>query len=234
MVATVAHFPTKIVEIFLRKNFGERYFSIDVPIVLFILMCAPLYFWIESERYIVMQRMGFDWPWFVFALVFLAFSIKRRLEMKADLQSFDDKKYSYYSGDTLPQWEKYEKKLPKIFPHEPLFYNIERAYEGGVFILLGIVLLLIPITRSVGGLLFISGACYNLSSYIRYLNSRDMILDKIDDNIFNRDMYDAIMNDKNDSGLRWSGSLPDDLELREEVARSLVELEEDETAGFVQ
>ena len=181
----------------------------------------------KTGVYASIQMMGFSWFWILFSFVFLGFAIKRKREIKYDLQSFDDAKYSLYSGDVWSIWYRFEDKLPRLFPRDTFFYNIERVYEGGLFIVAGFVLLLIPFSCYVGLLLMFSGASYMLIMYLRYLQSRDMVLDKIDEKIHNEDMQDASTNDKSKRGFRWFGPKPDDPQFRETIAESLVDQEDD-------
>ena len=225
--SVLAHLPARIVEIFLRRNFGERYYSLDAPVIMFLAMSYPLYIWISTGSYEFIQMMGFSWFWILFSFVFLGFAIKRKREINHDLQSFDDAKYSMYSGDEWSIWYRFENKLPRLFKRDTFFYNIERVYEGGLFLIVGFVFLFIPFSRYVGVLLIFSGASYMFTMYLRYLKSRDMVLDQIDDKIHNEDMHDAFTNDKSKRGFRWFGPKPDDPQFRETIAESLVDEEGD-------
>lgn len=223
----VTHYPARITEVFLRKNFGQRYYSIEAPILIFIIMSIPLFIWITKGQYMYIEMMGFSWFWILFSFVFLGFAIKRNKEINTELQSFDDSKYTLYTGDELSLWYRFENKLPRLFKKDTFYYNIERVYEGGLFVIIGIVLLIIPFSRAVGLLLFISGCSYIITMYIRFKVARDFILDKIDERIYNEDLNDAFMNDKSKRGFRWNAPLPDDPQFRETIADSLIDQDDD-------
>lgn len=228
-VLALTLFPARVVEVFLRKNFGERYYNLEIPIILFIMMFWPVVYTLyhDVESY-------YNSFFGLFALIFLGVSIKRYREIEKTQQLFDDSKYSYYSGDMHPKWSWLEKKFPKL---DVSSYKIERFLEGLVFILIGMVLMIFPFSFSVGFLLAFCGLAYLIQIHFRYLASRHMVLDRIDEKIINEQLYNAFVNDRppeDTQGFRWSGSKPGDRALREEVYELMTaDEEEDEWAARV-
>ncbi|MGB3464543.1 MAG: hypothetical protein WBA74_04705 [Cyclobacteriaceae bacterium] len=232
IVMIIVMIPARVVEVVIRKNFGERYYSLKaglLPVVVLILYPLGLYQAYKSGN----TEVQMDWFYILFLLAYIGCAIKRKMEISYELHSFDDSKYSYYAGDQLSLWKKYALKIPRVFPKESFSYNVERAYEGGLFIAVGIVFVLVSFSRIVGGVMVVCGIMYIIHAYNRYKLSRYMILDKIDEKILNGYLYDAFINGEEKHGLRWSGPTLSDPAFNEEIAHSLTDVAEDDTSGFV-
>lgn len=229
ILAGIASIPARIVEIFMRRNFGERYFSWEIPMLIFVLLIAP---------YIVQIYIGYPGssPFtFLHALLCLAIpyaTYKRHKEVKRSTDTFDDTVYSYYSGDQLKMWDKVRAKYPKL---KADYVRVERYYEGAVFILIGFVALLIPFTMVIGVTMMVAGISYIIKVYYRYQMGRSYILDMIDKKIINEQMYDTFVNENppdKTQGFQWSGPKPGSRDVREKIYEQMLE-EEDDKASVV-
>ena len=241
----ICYIPSLYTELFLRRRFGERYFPLWIPFLfaVFVLIIVStttyltsffrpgdFYGWqVSSGLYSYIWTGSGSWLLFIIAVLVMTI-IQRHIMRSLPPQTFDATRFSLYSGDQLKFWSKIERHLPQPYLEYNMQWHIERYYEGGLTIIIGGITCLFGQTFT-GSFLIICGLCYIIRVRIQYATSRDFILDKIDKQIFNRNLYDALVNDATEPhrGFRWSGYKPQDPELRKEVAKNLF-TDEDEAA----
>lgn len=167
-----------ILEVFIRRRMGERYFSGFVCLFWSILFIGGSVFSFTNQAKFVVPE-----PYLsnlnavgIFGILFFAFSIWRWVESYQSPSKVSFDKFSKSSGDlTL---------LFKMLQHKNVSTRlIEIWLEPLLFFLIGGVLLVIPETRYLG--LFIVGCSifYSLSYRASYALARDYILDIIDEKI---------------------------------------------------
>ncbi len=211
-----------LLEVFIRKNFGERYFSIGKAVIAFVILIAVPFF----DPSLGLQHFySILWSkytlWYAFAFAFLYFSILRHREIPFNPSVYDFAKFSLYSGDTHPFFLEFKKA-----DGTQDMRRIETVYEPIGFVAVGICLWLIG--QRLGVLLFFSGWMYAACYQIYYNIGDQFILDKIDERLMNEEMQEIFVFDKDPKdarGVTMRGRKPATREMREKVAEMLTEEE---------
>lgn len=153
---TISSYPRMILEVFLRKNFGERYFSFATGIIISIIL-AVIPFAAQSMKALMRGRFFIDstfllnWTtWYLFIAAFIYVCVLRRREIKRNPSVFDFKRFSLYSGN-INDWF-----LTNSFFGKPDVRRIETLTEPSVCALAGVVLMILG--QPVGMLIII--ICY--------------------------------------------------------------------------
>ncbi|OOQ57383.1 hypothetical protein BC343_14880 [Mucilaginibacter pedocola] len=190
-----------LLEVFIRKNFGERYFSFTISIInTFVLLFIP--FILDSIKNTFRGGFGYGgessgfWHvigtnilWYLFLAAFMYFSWLRRKEIKRSRSSFDFGKFSKYSGDIDKRF-----KDVQITGRPATIREIETMLEPLPFFVIGFVLMLIG--QSLGILLFICSIIYALSNRGAYYIGDNAMLDIIDKVIINENLKEFFVNGK--------------------------------------
>jgi len=213
---SLSSYPSYIVEVFLRKKFGERYFTTTHAILISIVMLG-IWFAIGKQG---REIIGFTW--LIFIAAFLVQAIRHRLEMKKYGTAYNFDRFSYSDGEILPFWWKIIDT--KVFGIIITRYKVLIYLEPAIPIILGLHFSLIPFTRGVGILLFISGLLFSFRSFMKAQRARNMVLDMIDEKIVMEAKHDVLVEEKPMSetkGISFPIELPKSRELREELSNSM-------------
>lgn len=197
-----------IVEVFLRKRFGERYITLAQSIGIFFVMIAAMMF--DPLK----AELGLSW--FLFALVFLAFSIRHRLEIKKYGTAYHFKRFSLSDGEIAPFWWNIIGK--KFLNIKVTYYTVVTVLEPAIPVFAGIILTIIPFTRPVGVLLFFCGILYAFRNFDKARQGRNWVLDNIDKKISDEMKYDVFIgrkSKKDTKGVYLPIELPEDEETRQ-------------------
>lgn len=247
-----ASYPKLTLEVFIRKNFGERYINVaSVVTVGMILLILPVV--AHSLAYfpgIFMRSTGIGgyggyqdysssgirasfWnkytSWYLFLAGFLFMAVKRLKEVKRNPSVFDFERFSLYSGDIHPFF--FHLPLSKARPD---VRQVEILYEPAPFFLAGIVLWLLG--QSLGWLLVIGSITYSVSYAAAYKRGDDLVGDTIDQMILNEEMEAAFVDGLDASetrGVRLYLRKPTDKDLRRKLASAMVEEGDDDIAVAV-
>jgi hypothetical protein len=222
----VASYPRLVSEVFLRRNFGERYFtSASVICAAFIMALLPVLFHAMPSLPIGHYSSGQSgfWmkytTWYMFLAAFLYCSWQRRAEIKRSASSFDFSRFSLYAGDVDARFFQI-----RPFGWQPNIRLIETIYEPGVFFLIGLVLWCMG--QRIGILLLINSLFYSLSYVATYWHGDNFILDRIDEMIFNEEMSKSFIDDINPQdarGVRFYCKKPLSKEQREKLMDSFLD-----------
>jgi hypothetical protein len=206
----IAAGPRMLCQVYIRKNFGERYFTLlGTSIVILFFALMPFIFGGVSNLFTHLFRGSSSYGygdysdydpsfwgvikknalWYLYLVGAVVMSIKRSKEITSSRSSFDFNKFSYYSGDILPQiWQL------KIFGKPVNPRQIEKFIEPGIFLALGILLALMKL--SIGTLFIICSFFYWLGNTIAYYIGDFAMLDIIDKMIANISFKEAMTNKK--------------------------------------
>lgn len=215
-----ASWPRLVIEVFIRRNFGERYYTLASAISVFLLLA-----FIPVARIIFIDYGYVEWgdffknylTWYLFLFVFLFFGWLRYLETKRNPSVFDLEKYSLYSGDFLPALKKFMEQTKSSVRHLEIFYE-----PGAVFII-GLILALAG--QPLGTLLIVCSIIYSLSSAGAYRQSDHYIMDQIDKMILLEEFEKAFVDDKAADQTRHvsiPGRKPATKELRKKIADQIL------------
>ncbi len=207
----ISSWPRLVLEVFLRRNMGERYFTAEnAVLVAIVLIVMPMYFWGGYGGFwAVLWRVAKEHvTWYLFVLAFAWFSYRRWRDVK-DLPSvFELRRFSLSSG------------LPFDFFYSWGFNTrrIATLLEPALTLSLG--LLLFWMNLPVGLLIVACSVIYALSYLGAYSLGDDFIMDKMDELICVKNLAASFKEGKDvreTDGFEFVGQRPKDPETRERV-----------------
>lgn len=221
--------PRLLLEVFIRKNFGERYFKLSsaVTVAILLMILPALTNQIFSSVYSSFGGYGRQesnfWgqyaTWYAFLIAFLYFSFLRWREVKRNPSVYNFGRFSLCTGDINSKFFHV-----RLFGKSTTPRQVETILEPALFFVSG--LLLIFMGQKLGWLLFISSIFYSLGYAGAYRNGDNFVLDRIDEMILNEEMEDSFVNDEDSSqtrGVRFYTKKPNDADLRRKVADTFIE-----------
>lgn len=225
----IASYPRLTLEVFIRRNLGERYFAF-VPSIFWGILLALVPFVLSGSlnpfgrtRYGSSFSFETYWSWHLFVLLYLFFCVIRKIEMQRKPSVFDFGRFSLSTGESLPFF--YKLKIKGLPPNSR---TIETLLEPLLFFIIGFFL--IQLGQIVGWLILVFSILYSLSYRGAYKLGDDFVMDKIDEQIANEETYNSFVADQEPSltrGMRFYGRRPADPEKRRQVADSFIEEDED-------
>ncbi len=230
---SAASYPRMILEVFIRRNFGERYFSFVTAITIFIiLLILPAIFseyQFNSYHFEGWEILKDNKLWYIFACAFLYVSYRRKLEIKRLPSVFDFARFSLSNGILHPFLleELFKRKVFSIrqieIYIEPLFFLIIGVFFG----LIGQPFLCI--------LIITCSIIYSLSYSGAYYFGDQFIMDKIDEMIASEEMVNSFVNDVDPSetrGFYVYGRKPSDQEKRQKLYEYYLSDDDDEAIAL--
>lgn len=218
-----ASYPRLLLEVFIRKGFGERYFKLSSALTVALLLAVwpfvPSY---KGYSFKQTEIMPDYLLWYVFIAGFVAVSILHHRAQKRSAGVYDFKRYSLYSGKINPFFRTIT--FPRIKNDVRL---IECWLEPAGFFFLGLFLALIG--QKLGGLLVGCSIFYAIGYRASYFIGDNHVMDMIDKMIVNEEMEKAFMDDADEEetrGFRYVGRKPEDQNLRRRVFDSMTGKEE--------
>jgi hypothetical protein len=222
----IASWPRLLLEVFVRKNFGERYFSIVSAVTIFFILAFVPYFRSSISGFYgspsLWSTIKNDPVWYLFLAAFLVMSILRQREVNREPSVFDFARFSLSNGLIDKRFYKI-----KVFGKPANPRNISTILEPGMFLAIGILLILLD--QSVGILIAICSICYSLSYYGAYYIGDNFIMDKIDKMICNEELVDSFVGEKTPDqtrGFNAYGRRPANVDLRRKLVDSFFEDED--------
>jgi len=218
----ICSIPRLLLEVFVRRNLGERYFSFSTAMLMaFILFIVPM---IVVDYYPYAKQWSFwgFWgrflTWYIYVGGFIYMCIQRRREVSRLPSVFDFGRYSLSTGSYQAFFTKY------IIGGRTVDIRLtETIIEPAFFGLIGLALMIIG--QPVGFLILICAICYSLSYFATYWQGDNFIMDKIDEMILNEEYVNAFVDgmDPDDTrGVRYYGRAPVDPEVRRQMVDSII------------
>jgi hypothetical protein len=219
----IASWPRLLIEVFLRKSFGERYFSFATGIfVAIVLALFPL------VKYKITALTGTDVSgsefvahyatWYLYLIAFVYMCIQRQKEIEREPSVFDFARFSLSTGKVN---QKFRDIVINGKPAD--FRTISTLLEPCVFLAAGVVL--ICVGQVLGVLLFICSVCYSFSYFGAFYLGDQFVMDKIDEMICNEELVDSFVEEKQPEetrGFYAYGKRPNDPEFRSKVADTFI------------
>ena len=232
----LASYPRLFIEVFIRKNMGERYFSVASAITVATLLLFLPYIFNRlggvSELYIPQTDSEF-WvkylTWYALTAAFIYCSYLRWQEVKRNPSVFDFERFSLSSGNIHPLYYKI-----RLFNVKTNIRVIETYYEPLSVFILGFLFWLIG--QSAGLLLMYCAVIYSRSYAAAYRIGDDLVMDNIDMMLMNEEMENAFVDDLPSSetrGVKYFSKKPNSRELRKKVGESFIEDTSDEVSYAV-
>lgn len=218
----ICSIPRLILEVFLRKNMGQRYFTLASAMTVFLILffipwTIPAYSFMPAWDIIKENKL-----WYLFVLAFSYFSFLRYKEVRRNPSVFDFGRYSKSDGDLLPLFKKtkFNIRQTEIFI-EPL-----------PVLILGLLLLFLQ--QYLLGLLFsVCAIIYSLSKAAQYRNGDHFIMDTIDELLCNEDLRNDFLHqgaEQSEHGFKFRHHIPTDDDKRENLYNSFFGEDDNEAA----
>jgi hypothetical protein len=199
------------IEVFVRKNFGERYFNLLISILIGVFL---LYF----PYYMSSNRSGTDYEyltkwyglWYVFTLAYCYCVFARYKEVVHEPSVFDFKRFSLSTGKVHPKFFgiKVNGRVNKR--------KIETLYEPAIFFIPGVILAFFE--QPLGYFLVPCALIYSLGYVGAYYMGDNFIMDKIDEMICNEELRDVFVHDnESEKGFPFYGKKPSEKNTREKL-----------------
>ncbi|WP_118973791.1 hypothetical protein [Taibaiella koreensis] len=230
---SISSYPMLLVEVFLRRNMGERYFSLShaVKLAVVLLLVPTVLHFTSGQDW--GETMKSFWSMYLFAGLFIWFAHKRYKETCRPASEFDFSRYSLSAGDVFPFF-----KSVKQADDSTNYRKIEILLEPLLILAAGVLLLLMA-QFLMGGMLVLTAIIYHQHYDIAYKQGDEFVLDMIDEMIVNRDFSrDFIHDETSSTGFRTRFTKKPSLkELREELNNRIDKLsgndDEDDDAALV-
>ena len=182
--------PKLTLEVFIRKSFGERYFSFAMGIITCIVLSVLPYFFPTTDKYpfSIFQMIGANLLWYGYVGALVTVLIIRKREIAREPSVFDFAKYSLYQGKHVNWYIEYIiLKIPYLTPRV-----IDKVVDPGFFFLIGLLSILLN-SPFLGVWLIFSSLCYHLSNTIAYHQGDHFVMDLIDGDLVVRQMENSLV-----------------------------------------
>lgn len=186
MVYVYSSIPRGIVECFLKRNQGERTFSLVNSILSLIIMTfipliseGILRYNLKRGFYLLTRHVDMaDFflkytTWYLFLIAFLFAFIKRNDEVRYGPSIYKLGQHTLYPGDPHPLFRSLMNSGYKI-----TIRTVETLLEPGVFVIAGLLLMLL--NQPIGKFLVCCGFIYSLSLCAAYRVGDEQIMDLLD------------------------------------------------------
>lgn len=223
----VSSWPRLLLEVFIRKNFGERYFSFSSAVIItvvlaFVPMVIAVKSYVFQGEHGTLLFLSTYLTWYIFLAGFMYMCVKRRNEIRRLPSVFDFARYSKSTGIIDPRFY-----AIKVQGRVPSVREIATRLEPGFFFAIGICLSVLG--QAVGGLLVQCSILYALSYRASYYQADQQIIDAIDRFIVNEEWASSFVDGLDPSktrGFSAIGRRPADREHRQRIADAFMEKEE--------
>lgn len=213
-----ASWPRLVLEVFIRKNMGERYFSLSTAVIISMVMwTAPYYlalllpFADGSGMYTISvgtfwQFVWQHWLYYLFIPTFLYMAYQRHKEIKRLPSVFDFERYTRGRGDINPFFLRFS--FFGIYPDARILSCI---IEPACVFLVGMLISFIE--PLLGKFLMDCAFFYSMSYFAAYHDGDNYMMDIIDEIIINEELTNVIVEGRGGSSTRgfdYTGRKPSD------------------------
>ena len=223
----ISSWPRLLLEVFVRRNMGERYYSDSAAITLVVLLALlPLFtvgafngFYGGMEAGLFLKLF---FTWYAFLTGFMYMAAQRSEEVKRLPGVFDFARFSLSSGRIDRHFYDIE-----FWGKSVSVRTIETVLEPGLFFSIGFVLIIMG--QPVGSLLVLCSIIYSMSYRAAYAIGDNFIMDKIDERICNEELVKSFVDGDGQGdtrGFNFRCRRPADPDARRQVAEILNEEEE--------
>lgn len=228
---SVCSYPRLLLEVFVRKNFGQRYFRMSTSLTItLILLLMPEFFSMPRWALRLFGETGYynnqstQLSWYLFVGAFFVFSAFRYREIEKLSSGIDFNKFSLYSGD-----------INKRFFQIPVFgktdmRGVETFREPAFFFVIGAVLVFF--NQKIGIVISISSIMYCISYFAAYKNGDDFIAGLNDERLMKEELYNSYVKNlpgEQCRGVRFYMDRPGSIEEAEKVAEYMQKPESEDS-----
>lgn len=189
----LSSWPRMLLEVPIRRNFGERYFKFSTAIVIAVLLAiVPLFMLAGTRRYYggsdLSAFVGSYLSWYSYLAFFGYHAWQRHEEIKRLPGVFDFARFSLSTGQIHRWFREFEWQGKRVSVRA-----IETVLEPGLFFIAGLGLWFGH--QPIGLVLLISSLFYAFSYMAAYHEGDNFLMDKIDERICNEELANAFIND---------------------------------------
>lgn len=221
----LASIPRLLLEVFIRKNFGERYLPFSLVVVVFLVLAAWPIIAVKTiqglaslspmpEATPVKSSMWNYLTWYIYLLAFLYLGFRHNRDVKRRKKAFDRERYSRYDGDLKGVFFRLSIRLRG----KVSLRFMQIVLEPAPFFIVGIILIIIG--QRLGNLLLVCSVFYSLSYWAAFIRADNYVLDMIDETIISEEMEPVFLSDDETAesrGFRFIGKRPDSYDLRRKL-----------------
>ncbi len=219
--------PRLMLEVFLRRNMGERYFSIaSVLTIAFFMGIFPVVVSELRERLYYPMSSAYFWmhytSWYGFIAAFLYMSHQRYEEIERLPSVYDFKRFSLSTGLIHPEFLNIN-----FLGKQGDERQISTLLEPGFCFAVGLGLAIFG--QPIGTVLICCSIFYSLSYQAAYRNGDHFVMDKIDERICNEELVKSFVEGHgadDTRGFSFMGRRPADPDLRRQLVDSFFGYEE--------
>lgn len=215
----LSSWPRMLIEILIRRNFGQRYFSASGAVTLAVMLAIMPIFLIGSIRY---RTGGSEYDilfgkfltWYLYVVAFMYSASQRHEEVKRLIDEYNFDRFTLFTGIIHDRFWKFEFNGKRYDKRQ-----IEIILEPGLFFFIGLGLCLAG--QAIGYVLVISSLFYSFSYAAAYHDGENFILDKNDERICSRELVNTFTEDldpQNSKGFNFYVRRPADPEARRQMA----------------
>lgn len=204
--------PKTVLDVFLRKNMGERYYSLFGAVLVGLGVYGAIYY---------QAMLNFRSPSifsYIFLAVYVIMAVLRYLEIRREPSVFDFAKFSLSSGVSHPFF-----KRIRLFGLTPTQRRIDVYYEPLLCLLVGLLILIID--PMVGVVIVFCSICYYLHNMLAARMGDHFVMDKIDEIICNQELSETFVQNKEVSPRQvpFYGRKPSSEQLRKAFADDVLD-----------
>jgi hypothetical protein len=215
----ICSWPRVFIEVFTRRNFGERYFLFPLCVLLAVILAAIPFGRSYGESAIIV--IGANFTWYAYIVAFVMFSLKRRLEVRREPGAYDFAKFSLSAGVLHPQL-RYLSRFGINLSNRVIATYV----EPGIFLIAGVFLIILK--QDIGYVLSASAVIYGFSWAAQYYLGDQFILDKIDEMISNEELVESFVHNRDPEetrGFEVYGDRPSNQDFRRKIVDQMFEEE---------
>ncbi|MCP9749995.1 hypothetical protein [Ferruginibacter sp. HRS2-29] len=179
--------PRLMLEVFIRKDFGDKYFNLGSAFSVFFVLCVlplGLYWVFYKNSYGIPVKSFWDvyWSWYLFIALFVFFSIKRSIEVRRHKKDLNFHRND--PGTSLAIFYRI-----KLFG-EPSRKIITSLYEPLAFFVLGFILSKLGV--QIGVLIMTNSVFYSIGTYAEFHYGDNFFRDSVQSIVKGEDLKNSL------------------------------------------
>jgi hypothetical protein len=233
VVLAFSSWPRLLLEVFFRRDFGERYFSFSSAVMVTLVLAyypiikdtGVLSFFGRGYHYGEQSGIGEiirqNLLWYGYLVAFMIMAYRRRQELQRVPGHFDMARYSLSTGVIDRRFFDIE-----FGGKEVTVRTVETLLEPALFFFIGLLLWFFG--QPLGKLFVLCSIIYSLSYQAMYRLGDEYLLDLIDKRIVNENLSNVFVDGEDASeaqGLRFYGRIPADPNFRKELVPLMLDRE---------
>ena len=219
-IYSILSIPKMTLEVFTRKSFGERYFSLFTGIGATIGLAILPFTFDTTDKYPFRlgQMIGDNIVWYLALIGFVVAMVMRYVEILREPSVFEFGKYSLSQG-VHQKW--FKSKVLSYIPWKYTKRQVDTFLEPGFFFILGLLVFFI-VNPFVGMWLLLSSSCFLVANNISYIQGDHFVMNIIDILIMTEVYIESFVDNapiEKTKGFNFYGRKPAERHFREAVSK---------------